>query len=97
MNPTLFYNNNPTLKHPAWDTDSHYKLLAQKKIFKTKRSYERWVEKEDFLPRNLNLENYKDALGDRLNSLIQFYLFKTLKVKIINSFLLMTEEKDGFG
>ena len=76
MNPTLFYNNNPSLKHPAWDTDSHYKLLAQKKIFKTKRSYERWVEKEDFLPHNLNLENYKDALGDRLNSLIQNYFIK---------------------
>ncbi len=76
MNPTLFYNNNPSLKHPAWDTDSHYKLLAQKKIFKTKRSYERWVEKEDFLPRNLNLENYKDALGDRLNSLIQNYFIQ---------------------
>jgi len=76
MNPTLFYNNNPSLKHPAWDTDSHYKLLAQKKIFKTKRSYERWVEKEDFLPHNLNLENYKDALGDRLNSLIQNYIIQ---------------------
>ena len=76
MNPTLFYNNNPSLKHPAWDTDSHYKLLAQKKIFKTKRSYERWVEKEDFLPHNLNLENYKDALGDRLNSLIQNYFIQ---------------------
>jgi len=76
MNPTLFYNNNPSLKYPAWDTDSHYKLLAQKKIFKTKRSYERWVEKEDFLPHNLNLENYKDALGDRLNSLIQNYFIQ---------------------
>ena len=76
MNPTLFYNNNPSLKHPAWDTDSHYKLLAQKKIFKTKRSYERWVEKEGFLPSNLNLENYKDALGDRLNSLIQNYFIQ---------------------
>jgi sulfate adenylyltransferase subunit 2 len=76
MNPTLFYNNNPSLKHPAWDTDSHYKLLAQKKIFKTKRSYERWVEKEGFLPHNLNLENYKDALGDRLNSLIQNYFIQ---------------------
>ena len=76
MNTTLFYNNNPSLKHPAWDTDSHYKLLAQKKIFKTKRSYERWVEKEDFLPHNLNLENYKDALGDRLNSLIQNYFIQ---------------------
>ena len=76
MNPTLFYNNNPSLKHPAWDTDSHYKLLAQKKIFKTKRSYERWVENEDFLPHNLNLENYKDALGDRLNSLIQNYFIQ---------------------
>ena len=76
MNPTLFYNNNPSLKHPAWDTDSHYKLLAQKKIFKSKRSYERWVEKEDFLPHNLNLENYKDALGDRLNSLIQNYFIQ---------------------
>ena len=76
MNPTLFYNNNPSLKHPAWDTDSHYKLLAQKKIFKTKRSYERWVEKEDFLPHNLNLENYKDALGDRINSLIQNYFIQ---------------------
>ena len=76
MYPTLFYNNNPSLKHPAWDTDSHYKLLAQKKIFKTKRSYERWVEKEDFLPHNLNLENYKDALGDRLNSLIQNYFIQ---------------------
>ena len=76
MNPTLFYNNNPSLKHPAWDTDSHYKLLAQKKIFKTKRSYERWVEKEGFLPRNLNLENYKEALGDHLNSLIQNYFIQ---------------------
>ena len=76
MNPTLFYNNNPSLKHPAWDTDSHYKLLAQKKIFKTKRSYERWVENEGFLPHNLNLENYKDALGDRLNSLIQNYFIQ---------------------
>jgi sulfate adenylyltransferase subunit 2 len=76
MNPTLFYNNNPSLKHPAWDTDSHYKLLAQKKIFKTKRSYERWVEKENFLPQNLNLENYKDALGDRINSLIQNYFIQ---------------------
>ena len=76
MNPTLFYNNNPSLKHPAWDTDSHYKLLAQKKIFKTKRSYERWVEKEDFLPHNPNLENYKDALGDRINSLIQNYFIQ---------------------
>ena len=76
MNTTLFYNNNPSLKHPAWDTDSHYKLLAQKKIFKTKRSYERWVEKEGFLPHNLNLENYKDALGDRLNSLIQNYFIQ---------------------
>ena len=76
MNPTLFYNNNPSLKHPAWDTDSHYKLLAQKKIFKTKRSYERWVEKEGFLPHNLNLENYKDALGNRLKSLIQNYFIQ---------------------
>jgi sulfate adenylyltransferase subunit 2 len=76
MNPTLFYNNNPSLKHPAWDTDSHYKLLAQKKIFKTKRSYERWVEKENFLPQNLNLENYKDALGDRINFLIQNYFIQ---------------------
>ena len=50
MNPTLFYNNNPSLKHPAWDADSHFKYLAQKKVFKTKRSYERWVEKENFLP-----------------------------------------------
>ena len=31
MNPTLFYNNNPSLKHPAWDADSHFKYLAQNK------------------------------------------------------------------
>ena len=29
MYPTLFYNNNPSLKHPA-DVDSHFKYLAQK-------------------------------------------------------------------
>ena len=34
MNPTLFYNNNPSLKHPAWDADSHFKYLAQKKVLK---------------------------------------------------------------
>ena len=34
MNPTLFYNNNPSLKHPAWDADSHFKYLAQKKFLK---------------------------------------------------------------
>ena len=36
MNPTLFYNNNPSLKHPAWDADSHFKYLAQKKSFLNK-------------------------------------------------------------
>ena len=71
MNPTLFYNNNPSLKHPAWDADSHFKYLAQKKVFKTKRSYERWVEKENFLPNNIDLENYTKTLSESINSLIQ--------------------------
>ena len=66
MNPTLFYNNNPSLKHPAWDSDSHFKYLAQKKVFKTKRSYERWVEKESFLPDNIDLSI--QCLHDNMDS-----------------------------
>ena len=73
MNPTVFYNNNPSLKHPAWDTDSHFKFLFQKKVFKTRRSYERWVERENFFPNNINLENYNKALDDNINFLIQNY------------------------
>ena len=76
MNPTLFYNNNPSLKHPAWDADSHFKYLAQKKVFKTKRSYERWVEKENFLPDNIDLENYTKTLSESINSLIQNYFIQ---------------------
>ena len=76
MNPTLFYNNNPSLKHPAWDADSLFKYLAQKKVFKTKRSYERWVEKENFLPDNIDLENYTKTLSESINSLIQNYFIQ---------------------
>ena len=76
MNPTLFYNNNPSLKHPAWDADSHFKYLAQKKVFKTKRSYERWVEKGNFLPDNIDLENYTKTLSESINSLIQNYFIQ---------------------
>ncbi len=76
MNPTLFYCNNPTLKYTAWDTDAHFKFLTQKKIFKTKRSYERWVEKEKLLPNNISLNNYNENLNDNINNLIQNYFIQ---------------------
>ena len=36
MNHTLFFKINPSIKFPAWDSDSHYKFLFSKNLFKTK-------------------------------------------------------------
>ena len=96
MNPTLFYNNNPSLKHPAWDADSHFKYLAQKKVFKTKRSYERWVEKENFLPDNIDLENYTKTLSESINSLIQnYFIQKYEKQRKLILFIQFFESKNN--
>ena len=71
MNHTLFFKINPSIKFPAWDSDSHYKFLFSKNLFKTKRSYERWLEKgfvvikstDSKLIKNINtLKNYKDVV-----------------------------------
>ena len=71
MNHTLFFKINPSIKFPAWDSDSHYKFLFSKNLFKTKRSYERWLEKgfavikstDNKLIKNINaLKSYKDVI-----------------------------------
>jgi len=33
MNHTLFFKINPSIKFPAWDSDSHYKFLFSKNLF----------------------------------------------------------------
>ena len=54
LNHTLFSKNNPSIKYPAWDSDSHFKYLHKQEIFNTKRSYERWIEKEKIFPDSMN-------------------------------------------
>ena len=76
MNHTLFFKINPSIKYPAWDTDSHYKFLLGQKLFKTKRSYERWLEKLSIFPVNLNLNNYLEIHKSRVNKLIHDYFIK---------------------
>ena len=76
MNHTLFFKINPSIKYSAWDADSHYKFLLGQKLFKTKRSYERWLEKLSIFPENLNLNNYLEIHESRVNKLIHDYFIK---------------------
>ncbi len=76
MNHTLFFKINPSIKYPAWDTDSHYKFLLGRKLFKTKRSYERWLEKLSIFPKNLNLNNCLEMHKLQVNKLIHDYFIK---------------------
>jgi len=76
MNHTLFFKINPSIKYPAWDSDSHYKFLLSQKLFKTKRSYERWLEKLSIFPKNLNLNNYLEIQKSQVNKLIHNYFIK---------------------
>ena len=70
MNHTLFFKINPSIKFPAWDSDSHYKFLFSKNLFKTKRSYERWLEKISIFPENLNIESFLNTHAGHINKLI---------------------------
>ena len=70
MNHTLFFKINPSIKFPAWDSDSHYKFLFSKNLFKTKRSYERWLEKISIFPENLNIESFLNIHAGHINRLI---------------------------
>ena len=70
MNHTLFFKINPSIKFPAWDSDSHYRFLFSKNLFKTKRSYERWLEKISIFPENLNIESLLNIHAGRINKLI---------------------------
>ena len=70
MNHTLFFKINPSIKFPAWDSDSHYKFLFSKNLFKTKRSYERWLEKISIFPENLNIESFLNIHAGHINKLI---------------------------
>ena len=76
LNHTLFSKDNPSIKQAAWDSDSHFKYLAKQKIFNTKRSYERWVEKEKIFPINHDSESYVQLFPDQINNLLQNYFLK---------------------
>ena len=76
LNHTLFSKDNPSIKQAAWDSDSHFKYLAKQKIFNTKRSYERWVEKENIFPINHDSESYVQLFPKQLNNLLQNYFLK---------------------
>ena len=76
LNHTLFSKNNPSIKQAAWDSDSHFKYLSKQKIFNTKRSYERWVEKENIFPINHDSESYVQLFPNQLNNLLQNYFLK---------------------
>ena len=76
LNHTLFSKDNPSIKQSAWDSDSHFTYLAKQKIFNTKRSYERWVEKEKIFPINHDSESYVQLFPNQLNNLLQNYFLK---------------------
>ena len=76
LNHTLFSKDNPSIKQAAWDSDSHFKYLAKQKIFNTKRSYERWVEKEKIFPINHDSESYVQLFPNQINNLLQNYFLK---------------------
>jgi len=81
LNNTLFSKNNPSIKAIAWDSDQHFKYLSKQKYFNTKRSYERWVEKENFLPNNISLESFIEINKSKLNSLLLDYFIKDFEKK----------------
>ena len=95
LNHTLFSKNNPSIKYPAWDSDSHFKYLFKQKIFNNKRSYERWVEKENIFPKHLNVINYKQLYDYRLNSLLKNYFFTAFEKQRRLIIYVQTFEKNG--
>ena len=80
MNHTLFFKINPSIKFPAWDSDSHYKFLFSKNLFKTKRSYERWLEKISIFPENFNIESFLNIHAGHINKLIYLKIFLDQKI-----------------
>ena len=79
LNHTLFSKNNPSIKYPAWDSDSHFKYLHKQEIFNTKRSYERWIEKEKIFPDSMNEKDFSKIYKDRLNNLLQKHFLKVFE------------------
>jgi len=95
LNHTLFSKNNPSIKYPAWDSDSHFKYLFKQKIFNNKRSYERWVEKENIFPKHFNVTNYRQLYEGRLNSLLENHFFKTFEKQRRLILYIQTFKKNG--
>ena len=79
LNHTLFSKNNPSIKYPAWDSDSHFKYLHKQEIFNTKRSYERLIEKEKIFPDSINEKDFSKIYKDRLNNLLQKHFLKVFE------------------
>ncbi|MDC0861061.1 sulfate adenylyltransferase subunit CysD [Alphaproteobacteria bacterium] len=72
---TLFFKTNPSLKSSIWDSESHFMFLHHFKIFNTKRSYERWIEKENIFPKSLTTENFLHLFDSSVNaSLLKNFL-----------------------
>ena len=72
---TLFFKTNPSLKSSTWDSESHFMFLHHFKIFNTKRSYERWIEKENIFPKSLTTENFLHLFDSSVNaSLLKNFL-----------------------
>ena len=95
LNHTLFSKNNPSIKYPAWDSDSHFKYLHKQNIFHAKRSYERWVEKENIFPNNLNEKDYSKICENRLNSLLQKHFLKVFEKQRRLMLYIQVFEKKG--
>lgn len=76
INNSIFYSTNKISRKIAWDSESHFDLLSHKKYFNTKRSYERWIEKNEFFPPIIKLENY--IIDNKEKVKLQFFK-RTLK------------------
>ena len=79
LNHTLFSKNNPSIKYHVWDSDSNFKYLHKQEIFNTKRSYERWIEKEKIFPDSMNEKDFSKIYKDRLNNLLQKHFVKVFE------------------
>jgi len=76
INNSLFYSTNKSSRKIAWDSETHFELLSNKKYFNTKRSYERWIEKNKFFPPTIK---YEDYINNNLGKIKLQFFKRTLK------------------
>ena len=106
INRSIFFSTSKQSMRIAWDSESHFKLLNDKKYFNTKRSYERWIEKNNFFPPTIKYDEYIRNKSNKIklhlfNKIIEQYedkrvLILFIQIHIINSkYYLFANDRRG--